>query len=118
MRLVFFIASWFVLFLIKCQPCESFLRGFFTNRGSFVYDDTKDAFSQFHELADYLIWDARRAEDAHAHLQDALTLQFNAMYGTDEANLDAWQYICQVLHALPVPTSIDACKEGSDSCCH
>jgi hypothetical protein len=93
------------------QNRQSFIRGFFSNHSEFAYDEKKDLFEQFHALADYMSWDTRHTETAHAHLQDALVLQFNAMYGADEKSLAHWQLICQMLHVFLVPTDIAACKE-------
>jgi hypothetical protein len=94
------------------QTRESFIRGFFSNYDGFTYDETKDALEQFHLLADHMGWEAPRTEEAHAHLQDAMVLQFNAMYGSDESSLHHWQFICQILHVFRVPTDIETCKEA------
>jgi hypothetical protein len=90
---------------------QSFIQGFFSNHNEFVYDEKEDSFEQFHALADYMRWDPRHTETAHAHLQDALVLQFNAMYGADEKSLAHWQFICQILHVFLVPVDIAACKD-------
>ncbi|EUC59455.1 hypothetical protein RSOL_313920, partial [Rhizoctonia solani AG-3 Rhs1AP] len=42
--------------------------------------------------------------------RDALTLQFNALYGTEEDNLSSWQNLCSVLNLADVPGELEACR--------
>jgi hypothetical protein len=62
-------------------------------------------------------WSAQATEAAHMHLQDALVLQFNSMFGTDEMDLNAWESIFQAIHFCPVPQSIDSCKDVCPRLC-
>jgi len=43
--------------------------------------------------------------------QDALTMQFNDIYGTDENDLTNWQALCARLRMNPVPETLNACRE-------
>ncbi|KDQ53377.1 hypothetical protein JAAARDRAFT_197531 [Jaapia argillacea MUCL 33604] len=43
-------------------------------------------------------------------LKDALTLQFNEIYGTDAGDIDSWRNLCQILEIAPIPEDLDACR--------
>jgi hypothetical protein len=50
---------------------------------------------------------------ARENLKDAMTQQFNNIYGTDENNLAAWQNLCQVLNIDPIPDELNLCRNVS-----
>ncbi|KAF8988972.1 hypothetical protein BDQ17DRAFT_1373689 [Cyathus striatus] len=43
--------------------------------------------------------------------KDALTKQFNTIYGTDLNDWDAWRHMCQMVNISPVPDTLEACRE-------
>ncbi|CAE6420172.1 unnamed protein product [Rhizoctonia solani] len=47
---------------------------------------------------------------AREGFRDALALQFNALYGTDEDDLTSWQNLCCVLNLPNVPGELEACR--------
>lgn len=51
-----------------------------------------------------------RAE-AYELLHDAMTKQFNEMYGTDADSLMSWQGLCRVLDISPIPENLQECRE-------
>ena len=55
----------------------------------------------------------KRKKDARKGIQDALTLQFNDIYGTDVNDLGAWQNLCRVLQFPTVPDGLDLCRQVS-----
>jgi len=58
-------------------------------------------------------WDREDEERlvAKQGFQDALTMQFNDLYGTDENDLTNWQTLCARLGMDPVPETLNACRE-------
>jgi hypothetical protein len=58
-------------------------------------------------------WDEATSNRERAYLHDALVLQFNLLFGTDEEDLRLWHNICNVLQISPVPESIASCREVS-----
>lgn len=53
---------------------------------------------------------------ARLDFKDALTQQFNAIYGVDENSLESWQKLCVVLNLGNIPTELDACRKASPLC--
>lgn len=58
-----------------------------------------------------LRWTKQAKEDARRELRDALTLQFNGMYGTDVNDVKNWQFLCRVLGIAPVPEHLSECRQ-------
>jgi len=50
-------------------------------------------------------------EAAYQLLRDAMTKQFNEIYGTDADSLNAWQNLCRVLDISPIPENLKGCRE-------
>jgi hypothetical protein len=50
-------------------------------------------------------------EAAYQLLRDAMTKQFNEIYGTDADSLHAWQNLCHVLDISPIPENLKECRE-------
>lgn len=58
-----------------------------------------------------LRWDTeKKREGARKDLRDALTEQFNSIYGTDVENIKNWQLLCRVLGISPVSEDLDECR--------
>jgi hypothetical protein len=55
--------------------------------------------------------DSSEREAAYQLLRDAMTKQFNEMYGTDADSLNAWQDLCRVLDISPIPENLQECRE-------
>jgi len=101
---------------------EAPLVAFFAEyRGTgFEYNPAASATAEFHRLCRLNGWGknlkgrqvAKRAawQGAKQGFQDALTMQFNDSYGTDENDLTNWQTLCARLGMDPVPESLNACR--------
>lgn len=50
-------------------------------------------------------------DSAYQEFKDALTQQFNANYGTDAEDINAWQNLCGRLNIEPVPTTLKRCRQ-------
>ncbi|CAE6527529.1 unnamed protein product [Rhizoctonia solani] len=48
--------------------------------------------------------------EARKKFSDALTQQFNALYGTAEDDLSSWQNLCCVLNLANIPEELEACR--------
>jgi len=65
-------------------------------------------------MCDFFQWDKEDFEkqEARGLLKDALTQQFNSIYGTDVDSIQSWQTLCQVLRIVPMPEGLHACREA------
>lgn len=99
--------------IVNIQQLEGGLPSFFSQYIGFHYDATNAANAEFYRLCDHLNW--KRDDDervlAYKDFQDALTRQFNANYGTDAEDLNAWQNLCIRLNIDPVPSSLKRCRQ-------
>jgi hypothetical protein len=50
-------------------------------------------------------------DKAWMDFRDALVLEFNEIYGTDENDLRSWQALCRVLSIVPVPAMLNECRK-------
>ncbi|TFK36319.1 hypothetical protein BDQ12DRAFT_610075, partial [Crucibulum laeve] len=89
------------------------LERFFSRYPSFTYNATASATAEFYRLCNDHGWDRddENRADARQAFQDALTLQFNNIYGTDANNITSWQVLCARLGIDPIPDSLAACRE-------
>jgi hypothetical protein len=63
-------------------------------------------------------WDEDEKQDAKEGFRDALTMQFNNIYGTNENDLTNWQILCAKLGIDPVPESLKACRQVRKTLTH
>jgi hypothetical protein len=68
---------------------------------------------EFERMCDFFGWKHSKCEreNARGELKDAMTLQFNSIYGTDEDDLGSWQNLCRVLGIHPVPEGLHECRD-------
>ncbi|KAG8738747.1 hypothetical protein FRC10_006511 [Ceratobasidium sp. 414] len=72
--------------------------------------------SEFYRMCD-TFWPDRadkddpERQDARDGIRDALTQQFNAIYGTKRDSLPAWQNLCDVLQLADVPDNLNKCRK-------
>jgi hypothetical protein len=71
--------------------------------------------AEFYRMCDLFGWqrDDEEKEKARELLKDALTQQFNDMYGTDVDDIRSWQNLCRILEIVPIPDALHACREVS-----
>ncbi|KAI5801157.1 hypothetical protein EDC01DRAFT_612641 [Geopyxis carbonaria] len=73
--------------------------------------------TSFHEsfaaLAAHRGWSPTGNAHARAHrkFREALVVEFNNRFGTDDRSLANWQNMCALLGVHPVPTSITQCRK-------
>ena len=70
---------------------------------------------QFYSMCDFFGWEKGDTErdTARESLKDAVTMQFNSIYGTDVNDLKTWRNLCQVLGIDPIPEGLKACRDVS-----
>ncbi|KAG8738748.1 hypothetical protein FRC10_006512 [Ceratobasidium sp. 414] len=96
----------------KSDP-RSHLKAFFANYPNFNYDPARPTMDEFYRMCDRT-WPDRedpRRDVARNGIRDALTRQFNDIYGTDERSLTAWKELCSVLQLRDIPDELNACRE-------
>ncbi|KAH7883439.1 hypothetical protein F5I97DRAFT_1815278 [Phlebopus sp. FC_14] len=89
-------------------PLPAYFSQFAAN--GFTFAPTHGAQANFKRLCRTLRWDSPERQRARSGFHDALVQQFNAMYGTDGSDLGAWQNLCAVIGAEPVPEGLEACR--------
>ena len=99
----------------QAAPPVNHIHAYFARYPQFNFQQDAPFLQEFGRLADSQRWNensARRRKERKA-LQDAMVLQFNAMYGKDEKDLSAWQALCNALGVDPAPNSITQCRKVS-----
>ncbi|KAG8769065.1 hypothetical protein FRC12_005187 [Ceratobasidium sp. 428] len=99
------------------QPADlvnnrSFIQAFFDEYPAYEYDPSSSAMLEFYRMCEFFDWRRGMAEmeKARTKIRDALTHQFNSVYGTDENDLFAWQNLCRVLELPEVPDDLFRCR--------
>lgn len=89
-----------------------YLHEFFEEYPDFSYNPSAPVMSEFYRMCDFFCWERgdNDREEAHAALKDAMTHQFNSMYGTDVNDLASWQHLCRILQIFPIPDALVACR--------
>ncbi|KAF8181847.1 hypothetical protein BJ912DRAFT_928858 [Pholiota molesta] len=78
----------------------------------FVYNPGNPATVEFYRLCDTFGWERHSAErdTAYQAFSTALTLEFNANFGTEVDNLESWQSLARHMGIVPVPSKLKACR--------
>lgn len=69
-------------------------------------------FERMCKIIDFKPFKSSQAE-ARKGMKDAMTKDFNALYGTDVNDLGAWQSLCRVLQFPTIPDNLVECQEVS-----
>ncbi|KAI0942428.1 hypothetical protein AcW1_003061 [Taiwanofungus camphoratus] len=91
---------------------RDYLDEFFANYPAFVYNRSGSATDEFYRMCDFFNWDRNDEErnEAHSLFKDAITQQFNRIYGTDVNDVKNWQSLCKVIGIVPVPERLQDCR--------
>ncbi|CAE6448569.1 unnamed protein product [Rhizoctonia solani] len=94
------------------KELRTHLEAFFAEYPGFDYDPTKPCMDEFKRLTKWAGWEKKSEEfeKARKGMNEALTDQFNAIYGKDPDDIAAWRNLCSVLNLAEIPTEISACK--------
>jgi hypothetical protein len=103
----------------KTRSTQVYLDEFFSQYPTFDYDPSEPVMSEFYRMCDFFDWDKDDFEKTEARglLKDALTQQFNSIYGTDVNSIESWQTLCRVLGIAPMPEGLHACRGVSAPQC-
>lgn len=89
------------------------LQDFFSDFKLFTYNPAEAATEEFHRLGQVYgwEWESEEREEARQRFKDAMVQEFNAIYGTDENDINSWYGLCRVLNISPIPETLEACRE-------
>ncbi|KDR67098.1 hypothetical protein GALMADRAFT_130478 [Galerina marginata CBS 339.88] len=93
------------------------LAEYFAQHPTFTPNHNKSATSEFHRLCQalHLPKQSRARKAARAAFKDALTEEFNSIYGTDADDLVAWHTLCERIGIAPVPSTLEECRKAVTS---
>jgi hypothetical protein len=97
------------------------LAAFFAQFASFSFNENQSSNKNFDRLIKVMritTEDPVRRE-VREGFKDALVQEFNERFGTDGNKFSNWQNLCNVLRIVPVPDTIQGCREvcGYFNCC-
>ncbi|KAI0040135.1 hypothetical protein FA95DRAFT_1503284 [Auriscalpium vulgare] len=92
---------------------QSPLVAFFSLYSDFHHNSAASPSSEFYRLVNEMGWDWNSGErlEAHQEYKDALTMEFNIIYGTDERDIQSWHRLCSVL-GIPPPDGLKASRQA------
>ena len=85
------------------------LEVFFSQYPNFKYDPSESAPLEFDRLCtvEKMVIGQRKRHAAYMAFNHALTLQFNANYGTDAGSLNSWKLLCEHIGISPLPLTLE-----------
>ncbi|ELU36581.1 Tyrosinase domain-containing protein [Rhizoctonia solani AG-1 IA] len=89
------------------EPSATHVETFFSKYRSFSFNATQPIMAEFYRLCAFTLVDREKARQG---FRDALTRDFNEMYGVDEDDLGSWQRLCRAVVAK-VPDDIEECRK-------
>ncbi|GAB1518016.1 hypothetical protein RhiTH_001073 [Rhizoctonia solani] len=89
------------------EPSATHVETFFSKYRSFTFNTTQPIMAEFYRLCAFTLVDREKARQG---FRDALTRDFNEMYGVDEDDLGSWQRLCRAVVAK-VPDDIEECRK-------
>lgn len=84
---------------------------FFARHPEFDYDASQPVVDEFNRMSQQLRWNGKKRREKRRKLENALALQFNAYYGTDVDDINAWKAMCVVLGVKPIPEDLKSCRK-------
>ncbi|GAB1518017.1 hypothetical protein RhiTH_001074 [Rhizoctonia solani] len=77
---------------------------------SFSYNPSQPVMSEFHRMVGSKWFPTGSQAQVKREMEDALTKDFNVMYGTDVDDLKAWKGLCRVLEFENIPDDLEECR--------
>lgn len=86
---------------------------FFSQYPKFKYDPRESAPLEFDRLctAERMSVGQWKRHKVYMDFHHALTLQFNANYGTDADSLRSWKLLCVHIGISPLPHTLEECRK-------
>ncbi|TFK21862.1 hypothetical protein FA15DRAFT_758437 [Coprinopsis marcescibilis] len=89
------------------------LQGFFSQMSQKFDDEpSQPASKEFKRLCKTENLTGFEQREAYRKYKDALVMQFNYNYGTDENNLEAWQHLCRIVGIDPPPRDLREARQA------
>lgn len=97
----------------RAERVVDHMDNFFVKYSDFQYTRSTPIWKEFEQMCNHFGWDEDSDEMRKAKngFKNAMVLQFNDIYGTDEEDLGSWQKLCRVLNMEPVPTRLAECRK-------
>ncbi|KAF8260807.1 hypothetical protein EI94DRAFT_874457 [Lactarius quietus] len=88
------------------------LEAFFSQYPNFQYQPLNSPVVEFDRLCELHKWkkNDRKRRGAREEFQNAMTEEFNDLYGSDENDINNWYKLCHVLRITPVPDTLQKCR--------
>ena len=94
---------------------ENPLKIFFSQYSEFRYKPGKSSITEFNRLCKEYNWEKNdpEKEAARHEFNHAMKKEFDALYGSDEKDINNWHKLCYVLSIDPVPKTLNDCRAVS-----
>jgi hypothetical protein len=91
------------------------LKKFFSRYSRFQYRPQNSPIAEFDRLCKAYRWEQDGAEENHARYEFniAMKREFDALYGSDEKDINNWYKLCHVVRIDPVPKTLKKCRAVS-----
>ncbi|KAH8823388.1 hypothetical protein DL96DRAFT_272414 [Flagelloscypha sp. PMI_526] len=98
------------------MPVSTPIYNFFESYG-YGYNPNRETMAQFWHLCDERGWGKFDSEKKEAlnNLRDAMAIQFNLFYGTDEHDPGVWEKFFTQLRVEKIPATLKECKDLSQT---
>ncbi|KAI0040137.1 hypothetical protein FA95DRAFT_1566638 [Auriscalpium vulgare] len=95
-------------------PKRSPLEAFFGRFPGFDYQPSRSPSTELYRLSKQRGWvrGSHQSRQAYNDYKDALTKEFEAIYGTDANDIHSWLLLCEVLEIRPPPEGLFACRSA------
>lgn len=92
-----------------------FIGSFFAQYLDFDYCKEDSIVEEFYRMYDSFGWEKVDEEKkaAQSGFKTAMVLTFNALYGTNINDIEAWHKLCVALDITPLPNGLKACRSVS-----
>ncbi|KAF8879697.1 hypothetical protein BD779DRAFT_1122640 [Infundibulicybe gibba] len=86
---------------------------FFAQYPDFPYNSGESATTEYRRMRRHFRWgNSEEGDIAKQKFQDALTREFNSLYGQDIGDINSWRRLCHVIDIQPIPETLFVCREA------
>src|SRR5713101_4304824 len=95
------------------------LKIFFSQYPKFQYQPRNSPITEFNRLCKEYRWkqDSEEKKAARHEFNLAMKNEFNALYGSDEKDINNWYKLCHVLRIEPIPKTLKRCRAVRATLC-
>ncbi|KAI0792461.1 hypothetical protein C8Q75DRAFT_753008 [Abortiporus biennis] len=91
------------------QRSSTHLDSFFNQYAQYTYNPNASVAREFQRLGQRMGWSDDERRIARERYREALTNEFNDIFGTDPSDYEAWKKLFGILKISPVPASVLEC---------